>query len=63
MFTSAFSSSFCAAQLQGKSSTRYGASFGSVDPADFTWSATVAKLGGSIDTDLHVVGDRAPWIA
>ena len=53
----------CAAQVQGESSTHYGVSFGSVEQAGFTWSATVAKLGWSIHTDLHVVGDGAPWIA
>ena len=53
----------CAARVQGQSSTRYGVSFGSVEQAGFTWSATVAKLDWSIETNLHVVGDGAPWIA
>lgn len=53
----------CAARVHGESSTVYGVTFGSVEQAGYTWSATVAKLPWACSTLLHVVGDGAAWIS
>jgi hypothetical protein len=52
----------CASREHGSNDTFYGVSYGSVEQAGITWSASVAKANWGLNTYLHVVCDGAVWI-
>ena len=51
-----------AAQKQGQASALYDATLGEVSEAGTRWSAIAGQCDWGMDTQIHVVGDGAPWI-
>jgi hypothetical protein len=51
------------AQAHGTSTTHYDATLGEVAEAGSRWSQVAHAAGWAISTQIHVVGDGAPWIA
>jgi len=52
----------CCARQHGQTTTHYGASLGSAETASWLWRATAQSAGLGAQTQVHGVGDGAPWI-
>jgi Uncharacterised protein family (UPF0236) len=52
----------CLAGQVGSVRRRYRATMGSVEDAGRHWKACVVEAGGGQNTELHCLGDGAPWI-
>ena len=53
----------CAATAQGSNSTFYEGTFESVDSLGSLWAHAARNAGWALNSEIHVVGDGAPWIA
>jgi hypothetical protein len=51
------------AQALGEANAHYDATLGDVAEAGVRWSRVVGIAGWSMNTQIHVVGDGAPWLA
>jgi hypothetical protein len=52
----------CCARAVGRQSRYYGATLGSVELCSALWGQTARQAGGGSRTQVHGVGDGAPWI-
>lgn len=52
----------CAAQAQGKTDTIYAATFGAVAEVGRRWGHCVRRAGRGQNSQVHALGDGAPWI-
>lgn len=52
----------CCARQHGQTTVHYGASLGSAETASWLWRATAQSAGLGDQTQVHGVGDGAPWI-
>ena len=52
----------CCARQHGQTTALYGASLGSTETASWLWRATAQSAGLGDQTQVHGVGDGAPWI-
>jgi hypothetical protein len=52
----------CSARGEGQSTPLYGATLGGVETAAWLWRATAQAAGLGTRTQVHGVGDGAPWI-
>lgn len=52
-----------AAQADGTVTTHYGATLHDVADAGLRWAQCVQAAGWGLDTQIHALGDGAPWIA
>jgi Uncharacterised protein family (UPF0236) len=52
----------CSARPHGQTNALYGASLGSAETAAWLWRATAQSAGLDQQTQVHGVGDGAPWI-
>jgi hypothetical protein len=53
----------CLAREPSQVTARYGACLGDAEQAGAVWLDCVIGAGAGTNTDLHCVGDGAPWIA
>lgn len=53
----------CAATEQGSDSTYYEATFKDVDSLGSLWAQCAKEAGWALDSEIHVVGDGAPWVS
>ena len=53
----------CAATQQGSDSTYYEATFQDVDSLGWLWAQCTKEAGWALNSEIHVVGDGAPWIS
>jgi hypothetical protein len=51
-----------AAQAKGSTTTRYGATFGSVAETGRRWGHCTRQAGWGLNSQIHAVGDGADWI-
>jgi hypothetical protein len=51
-----------AAQAQGSATTRYAATFGSVEETGRRWGHCTRQAGWGLNSQVHAVGDGADWI-
>lgn len=51
-----------AAQAKGSATTRYAATFGSVEETGRRWGHCTRDAGWSLNSHIHAVGDGADWI-
>jgi hypothetical protein len=52
----------CCARPAGQAAALYGATLGSAETASWLWRATAQSAGLTDQTQVHGVGDGAPWI-
>jgi hypothetical protein len=52
----------CSARPVGQSRSLYGATLGSLEATSCLWRETAQRAGLTEQTDVHGVGDGAPWI-
>jgi hypothetical protein len=52
----------CCARQHGQTAALYGATLGSAETASWLWRATAQAAGLGDQTQVHGVGDGAPWI-
>lgn len=52
----------CSARPKGKARSRYGATLGSLEATASLWRETAQRAGLTDQTQVHGVGDGAPWI-
>ena len=51
-----------AAQVQGKATTIYAATFGEVDEVGRRWGQCARDAGWGLNSQIHALGDGAEWI-